>query len=146
MPIKYFGTAVTSFTPDTNAYTAGDVIGGLLTFRVGTESGGGAITRLLITDDDSQGAAGSLYLFNAAPTTFADNAAFAPVDADLTKLETVIPIPSFTTVNSRDWGESASILHVFQHGIGVLYGYYVTSGTPTYSASSTIQITLGITG
>ena len=67
------------------AYTSGDALGGLLTFGGATilASGSGIIQKVVITDDDNELQPIDLVLFNQTFGATADNAAFAPSDADL---------------------------------------------------------------
>lgn len=138
--------AVASVTPDTSAYTAGDSIGGALTFDIGSSaSGGGLINNLIVSDNDNEGAAGALWLFKAdLATPIADQAAFAPIFADLANLIDIITLPSFTTINSLKVAVLTDINDKFQVTGGKIYGYFVCSGTPTYASSKTLRFQLGI--
>jgi hypothetical protein len=72
---------------DTNAYHAGDVVVGLLTFAsVGRANAAGSyIINPRLISSVAPAATGSfkLWLFNAAPTVAAEHAAFAPSDAEM---------------------------------------------------------------
>jgi hypothetical protein len=129
------------------AYTDGDVVGGLLTFDVGMVSGGGFIRRVRLIDEDSQDEPYTLYLFNAAPTTIADDAAFAAAMtvADLQKLITTVAISSATTLNTFDYWHSAVLEIPFT--ADVIYGYLVaTGGTPDYANVDTLALFLEVSG
>jgi hypothetical protein len=128
------------------AYTANDVVGGLLTFTLGGAIGGGILNSILLVDDDSEGAALDLYLFNAAPTTIADDAAFAPVVADLKKLITKISIVAgdYVTVNGNDFALKETMNHIFSAVNGLIYGYLVCTGTPTYTAATDLYLELRV--
>jgi hypothetical protein len=67
------------------AYTAGDALGGLLTFAGAavTSGGKGMITKVVVIDNAKQSAPVDLVLFDQTFTATADNAAFDPSDADL---------------------------------------------------------------
>jgi hypothetical protein len=131
-----------SIDPDNDAYTDGDTIGGLLTF--GTLISTGSILRhLTLTDQAGQGSAVDLWLFDAAPTTFADDAAFAPVYADLTKLVAKVAIASadYSTENSMKWVAKTGLDVTLVKP--VLYGYLVANGsTPNYGADKLLNIRL----
>lgn len=66
-----------TLTHTTNAYADGDVIGGLLSQTIMNRATSGFINKVVIVDDDSEGVALNLHVYNSAPTTIADNAAFA---------------------------------------------------------------------
>ena len=67
------------------AYTAGDALGGLLTFggAAAVAAGRGTITKVVIVDDDNELQPIDLVLFNQTFTPTADNDPFAPSEADL---------------------------------------------------------------
>ena len=132
---------------DGAAYTDGDVIGGLLTFTVtGTVSNGAILNSLYMVDDDSEGAALRLYLFDTEPSAIADDAAFAPSAADLKEMFGTIDIAAadYVTVNSLDYVYKDDINQVIQFdGKNQFYGYLVCNGsTPTYAADKTLYIRL----
>ena len=122
------------------AYSANDVVGGLFTLDPARLRGGALLNKVVIADDDNEKAAGVLWFFNAAPTTFADNAAFAPTIADLKKVITKLAVASadFTTVN----GNAAAVKTDINDMIAVpaaggsLYVYFVCDATPTYAAAT----------
>ena len=133
-------------TIDTNAYTAGDVVGGLLTFDVCAAGGGGTIRHAWITDVHSEGADLTLYLFNATPTSIADDAAFAAAItiADLKNLVAVVSFAGadFTTINNMDW-QSVDVDKSFKSGDpNVLYGYLVDGTGGTWAAATNLTIGL----
>lgn len=138
-------TVDVELTVDTDAYTAGDVVGGLLTFAVGTASGGGILNSIMLIDEDSEAEAYTLYLFDAKPSTIADDAAFAPTIEDLRKLVAVVSIVSYTTVNSKDYAYIPDINQVFgQLGDGNLYGYLVPDATPDHTNADALYMRMGI--
>lgn len=135
-----------SFTPGTDAYADGDVLGGLLTFALSANTG--IITTVILAEDDNEGATLDLFLFDSEPSAIADNAAFAPTFADMQKLVRKIPMASasYFTENS---------LKVIQVDLNTpvpfwskaLYGYLVLNGdTPTFGASKTVNVRLITTG
>lgn len=86
-------------TVDPNAYTAGDVIGGLLSCDVPQIKGGGYIAWARLVDDGDQSAKSYyLHCFSAQPSTIADDAAFAPTEADKLKRFTTLKIDSANTL------------------------------------------------
>lgn len=126
------------------AYSAGDVVGGLLTFDVSGASGVFSLKSVRIADDDNEKAACHLYLFNSAPTSIADNAAFAPVIADLKKLVADVAVASavFSTLNGNAVALKEALTAIFTVPAGKLYGYLVCDATPTYTATTDLAIQL----
>lgn len=132
-------------TLDTDAYTAGDVMGGLLQFDVsGFVINGGIINQAVLIDEDSIGLGLKLYLFEAQPTTIADDAAFAPTIDDVNKMVAVIAFPSFTTINSMDYSIIEDINNIFVTTGAVLYGYLVADGASNHTNADAITIRLYI--
>lgn len=69
-----------------DAYTAEDVVGGLLTSdEIPQLSGGGYIAWVRLVDDAMQAEPYDLYVFNSPPSTIANDAAWAPLEADWLK-------------------------------------------------------------
>jgi hypothetical protein len=130
------------------AYSAEDVVGGLLQFDVSQLSvNGGIINSAILIDEDSQAEPFKLYLFDSLPSTIADDAAFAPTVADLQKLCSVIEFAaaSYVTVNTFDYCIVTDINDVFSTSTGKLYGYLVANAsTPDYANADTLTITLRI--
>lgn len=142
----YGNRLVVNVTPtiSTSIYAAGDVVGGLMTFPVATAGGGGVINQIVITDDDNEKAQATLYIFDAPPTSIADNAAFAPVIADLKLLVAVIAVASadFTTINSNAYAVKAGINQTYKGSS--LYMYCVCTATPTYTAITDLTFRLTV--
>lgn len=148
MAITHFGkTEQVEVTPTigTDAYQAGDVVGGLLTFTIPGARAGGMIRQIRLSDDDNEQAVLTLYLFASTPTTVADDAAFASAMtiSDLQALLGIVSIVAgdYTTINSNDV--------VFKNGVDIdfpalsddnLYGYLVCTATPTYAATTDLSI------
>ncbi len=127
------------------AYAAGDNVGGLLTFADAARlvGAGGVIKDVLIIDDAGQDAELELWLFDQIFTPGADNAAWAPTEAELHNLITVIS----STDGSYFAGGTPSVVPVEiakrYDCIGVdLFGRLVTRGTPTYIATDDITVRL----
>ena len=140
-----------ALTIDTNAYSANDVVGGRLTFAVPSPSNCGIIQWLKITDADNEGAALDVYIFNAAPTSIADDAAAAFAIGDLDKLITKVEIAAadYEAVNSlkfviKDEGSEGMNRAYQTDADGNLYAYVVCTGTPTWTAATDLKMTLGV--
>lgn len=144
MPYNRTVTSQLALTVGTDAYTAGDVVGGLLEFDVVESGGGGVVGQIEIADDHDQKEPYKLYLFNAAPTTIADDAAFAPTIADLKKLIGIVEIAAadYSTINSNAWAQVRDINIWYSAQTGTLYGYLVADETPDYNAATDLTITL----
>lgn len=134
-------------TIDTDAYSANDVIGGLIKLDFSSPGGGGVIRRLMLIDDDNEGAVLTIYIFDQAPSTIADDAAFAPTVADLKKkIGTVSVVAAdYETLNSNKMvtkdGDDLNI--DFETLSGNLWFYIVCTATPTYAAAT--DLTLRVT-
>lgn len=135
-------------TIDTDAYTAGDVVGGLLSFDVSSVINGGLINQVIMVDEDNVGGTLTLYLFEAAPTTIADDAAFASaiVIGDMNKLVSIVSLGSPTTINSIDFYQVTDINDLFTSTNGFLYGYLVDSTGGTWTNTDALTIRLYILG
>jgi len=139
-----------SATPvvDTSAYATGDLIGGKLTFSppAGTSyQGTGYIVSVSITDKADQAVDLELVLFHTNPssTTFTDQAAFDPADADLAYVSSVIALASsttFFTYNDNGVHFLGSLAIPFKGK--TLYGALVSRGTPTFAAASDVTVTV----
>ena len=135
-----------ALTISTSAYTAGDVVGGLLTFDVSGAPEGSLITRALLVDDDNEKAELTLYLFNASPTAIDDAAPFAPVVADLKKLITKVTfaVADYVTVNSNAYALKEDLNDMIPANTGSIYGYLVCTATPTYTATSDLWLAIDL--
>lgn len=136
-------------TISTTAYSAGDVVGGLITVDVSSPGGGGVIRRLMLIDEGNQGAVLTVYIFDAAPTTIANDAAFASaiVAADLKKKIGTVSIVAadYETINSmKIVTKDGDDLNIdFQTVSGNIFIYIVCTGTPDYVAAT--DLTLRVT-
>ena len=129
----------------TDAYTAVDVVGGLLTFAVDSPTGGGILNSVMLIDEDNLSEPYKLYLFDAAPSTIADDAAFEPTIADMRKLVAVITLSSYTTINSIGYCYVGDINQVIgQLASGNLYGYMVPDATPDHTNADALYLRLGM--
>lgn len=132
-----------------DAYTANDVVGGLLTFSLTSPSGSGILNALKITDEDNEGAALDVYIFDEVPSTIADDAAGALAIGDLDKLVCKVSIAAgdYVTVNSLKYvikdEASEGLNRAYElDSKGNLYAYVICTGTPTYANAKAIKMTL----
>ena len=146
-PISNAGITI-SQTPTVTAgiYTANDAVGGLLTFAnaARVSGGGGVLKDVIIIDDNGQDAIMELWLFDTTITAMADNAPWAPSEADLRKL---VGIASTGDGAWRAAGTpSSNLIEVSQRYDCVattLYGQLVTRGTPTFANTDDVTIRIG---
>ena len=147
-PIVCHGISISQTpTVTVGAYSAGDVVGGLLTFALAARLPGyGVIVKdVIILDDAGQDAELELWLFNATFTAIADNGAWDPSQADLRKLVGII------STSDGAWFaagmESAARVEASQYCklVGTsLFGQLVTRGTPTFAAVDDVTVILSL--
>ena len=139
---------VTPTVSTTPAYTAKDAVGGLLTFSnaVRASGGTGRIEAIQIVDKGQQRADLDLVLFDRTFTAPTDNAVFAPTDAETLFCVGWIPVGAG---NYADFSTN-SVAAINNVGLEFvlngtdLFGALVTRGTPTYTSTSDIVVTLTI--
>jgi hypothetical protein len=137
-------------TVTAGAYVAGDAVGGLLTFTNAARavSGGGVIKSVVIVDDAGQDVEMELWLFSQTFTPMADNAPWAPSEADLENLIGVVS----TEDSAQGWlaagTPSAIDIEVAKRFDLVLtanlYGQLVTRGAPTFAAADDVTVKVGV--
>ena len=145
IPITSYGVTV-SQTPavTAGAYLAGDTVGGLLTFALAARvaGGGGAVLSALMVDDAGQDAALELWLFNQTFGAVADNAPWAPAEADLENLIGVI----YSTDGAWAAAGTPSVNSIKAIGLRYdltgtsMFGQLVTRGTPTFAAVDDVTV------
>lgn len=145
----YYSADNVAVTPTitAGAYSANDVIGGLMTFALNPKkNSGGLLGTLRIRDNDAVGPAMVLYLFRSVPTTsIADNAAFSLADADSDALIAIITVGTWddltafkhVRVSGKDDTTSDSV--DFRTDDGNLYMYAKVTGTPTMTTTSALR-------
>ena len=131
------------------AYSSGDLIGGKLSLAnaIRVAGLGGTITNAILTDKGKQNAAIDIVLFSTDPTntTFTDNGVLTIADADLINIIGVIPVTSYASFNDNSVGYINNVAIPFKLASGTtLYACLVSRGTPTYTSTSDLQLTLGI--
>lgn len=129
----------------TPAYSAGDNIGGKLTLANALRKSGNTafIHSIQITDRSNQKPTGSIVIFKTDPTaaTLTDNAAtvFSTNDFDVIA---IIPIVAtdYTTINSKAYATLVPAKAVFATTGTTLYAAFVVTSTPTFVATTDLQI------
>lgn len=127
------------------AYSAGDAVGGLMTFA---NAGSGAMLKIIsvvVIDKGDQKAALNLFLASSSFTATADNDPINISDSDAAKS---IGCISIATGDYVDVG-GASVATKQVGFIGYvdssdtsLYGQLITTGTPTYASTSDLIVQL----
>ena len=133
-----------ALTVDTDAYTAGDVVGGLITVPMHSAGGGGRITDIYLTDAANQSEPYTIYIFRQKPTVIADDAAWPGTLAigDLDKLIRKVSLAAahYTAINSLGWAHIPDLEINFQITDGNLYFYLVAVETPDYAAAGDVKL------
>ena len=134
-------------TISTSAYTAGDSIGGVMTFSTVNRSSGESIRldSVQVADNADIGAAMDLVLFdrNPASGTFTDNAAADPTDTEINQIVGVIAIGSYSSFNDNSVSDTAVNRSMVLNGTD-LFGVLVARSAPTFVATSDLTVTLTI--
>jgi hypothetical protein len=146
------GTSQVQVTPtvtSASAYTAGNVVGGLLTFTNAVNSTvlSGVLESISIAVKSLQTTSFKLYIFKGVPsTTFTDKTAPAIVTGDATNL---LDVYSFTT---PDNGLGNNVTLYYSDAINrslvltnsSLYAVLICLGTPTFTSTTDVIVTASI--
>ena len=142
---------VTPTVSTTPAYTAKDAVGSNMTFSAAARANGGTgrITKVVIEDKGQQMKDLSLAIFNTNPAAATDNAIFAPSDAELASDVYMGAIQigagmydDYSTNSAATW--TGSLPFVCAAADTALYGVLVARGTPTYTSTSDIVVTITV--
>lgn len=141
--------SVTPTITGASAYAAGDLIGGKLTFTgaLNASSLSGVLTSVTLTDLGAEGKNVELVIFNADPTatTFTNDSAFDPADADLTKI--VCPgvyITSHSAFNDNGASSVKNIGCAISASTSTIYGALIAREAVTYDTTSSLTVILGM--
>lgn len=134
----------------TSAYTAGDAVGAkrTLTGALRLSNGTAILESITLLDRSNQKAGMELFIFDSDPSaaTITDNAAFVFSTDDLKVLARItIAATDYVTMDSK------AIAQIKGLGVALtgansntsLYAALVTTGTPTYAATTDIQLIYG---
>jgi hypothetical protein len=136
-------TAVTA-----SGYSAGNAVGGKRTLTGAlTSVGTGILESIIVLDRADQKAALDIFIFDADPTaaTITDKAAFVFSTDDLKVIAHVsVAASDYVTVNSKAVAHETSLGIALKASGTTLWAAVVTSGTPTFAATTDVQITFGI--
>lgn len=133
------------------AYSIGDAVGAkrTITGALRTSNGSGILESITLLDRANQKAAMELFIFdsNPAAATITDNAAFVFSTDDLKVLAHVtIAATDYITINSKAIATIKGIGAALKGADSTtsLYAALVTTGTPTYAATTDLQLIYGI--
>lgn len=145
---------------DTNAYTSGDVVGGLLRWDVGKlmDAAAGLITGATILDGDDVKGEFDLILFNAAPATPIDDADALATGWDQDHQNKMIgellniPASEYTSRNSlarafKGWQATDQPVYGDArdgNNAGYIYGYLVAKGAHNFTNATALQVGLDV--
>ena len=126
------------------AYSANDVVGGLITFK---GMGKCHLESVLIADAAGQVVNYRLILFKSTPTTITDNATYDIADADLRHIlfDRVIDAATYQKVystNAVHLMDGLDVLLGSMESTGNIYGYLVAVTVPTYAATTDVVVVL----
>ena len=134
---------IEALTVDTDAYTDGDVIGGLIDLNIlAGGGGGGTVRQIRLVDEDNVGAALSLHFFSRKPTIIADD---APFEAALTVSDIIKRIAK-EDILASEYLVLNNIGSVIKDDVnlsfsGELWLYVVANGsTPNYTNADALTV------
>jgi len=139
-------------TISTGAYAAGDALGGLMSFAsavLGT-AGSGAITKVVIIDDDDELAPIDIVFFSTSFTPTADNNPFAPSDADMQNCIGYVDVAATdyaSFVNNCVAAKTSGLRMPFPYKLSAgtaLYAQMVIREAHTYTATDDITVKLAV--
>jgi len=141
-------TLVAAPTVTAGAYSANDVVGGLLTFAnaVRATGGHGMVHTLILTDLAVNAVDLNIWFYDTLPATIADNAAFDIPDAELPTLLGAIAIRSGNYLIATD-NQTAMVLNTgfaYNCTATTLYAYIECVATPTYDSTADLTLTLQV--
>jgi len=136
-----------------DAYTANDVVGGLLTSdAIPQIKGGGYISWVRLVDGANQAEPYHLYCYTSTPSTIANDAGFVPLEADHLLNFTILSIAAANYNTTGTEADVAKIVgkdkdtgdyHMFPVlPTGKMYFYLVAQDTPDYAAA--VDLTMHI--
>ena len=139
MALSLFVNPEATVTPTAGAYTANDVVGGLITISLADERAvinGGILNQIIVTDSADQGADLTVVLFREAPVAIVDKDPYAPTLADSRKRFATFTVDTWTDRTSHQEAEILNINRAIRaDGINALYMYVVAVSTPTFGTA-----------
>lgn len=139
-------------TVGTDAYTSGDVEGGLLKCTYGT-SGGALCRQIKVLDKGAYTGAFVLHIYHTEPSAIADDAAFAPTDADGQKeigyvtvaagdynSQTAYAVAHIPAINFDGWSGDVPANRTATADKGAVYIYAVAGAANDHVAATDLEI------
>ena len=126
----------------TGIYASGDALGAKASFP--NVPPHGTIMSINVIDRDSENVNLDVVLFNVDIAGTADNAAFDPTDAELQTCQGSFLVDTWKTFADNSLGAESNIGLSYWAPGGVLYFQCVTRGTPTYTATDDVRLSLSI--
>lgn len=141
--------SVTPAVSTTPAYTAKDAVGALLTFANAARVSGGSLVleAVQLHDKDQELKDYDLVLFDRSITAPTDNAVFNPSDTELGYVVAVVPILSgmYADLSTNAVAAVQNLaVPIVLNGTD-LFGVLVARGTPQFTATTDIVVTVTIT-
>lgn len=138
-----------------SAYTAGNAVGGLITFanaaRVSGASGNagtsGLVLSAIVNAKSAQTTQMDLVVFNANPSgsTCTDKSAISVAAADFDKVLGVAHVVDWTALGTPSAGQAQNLAMPYALSSATsLYGCLVTRSTPTFAATTDISVSLRV--
>jgi hypothetical protein len=146
-PLKQVNVTQTPTCSTSPAYTAGDAIGGLLTFAnaARVSAGSGTIQAVVVLcKTPALVPALELVLFNQTFTAIADNAAFNPSDGDMANCIGIIPITNWSDFSLNSIATRYGLAFPFLLTGTSLFGQLVTRSAITLVSTTDLVIGLEI--
>lgn len=131
------------------AYSIGNAVGAKRTIAGAVLTAGtGILESIVLLDRANQKAGMTLFIFNADPTnaTITDKAAFVfSTDDQKVIAQISIAASDYVTTNNKAIAVKSGLAIALKASAGTtLYAALVTTGTPTFAATSDVQIEYGI--
>ena len=135
-------TPYVNLNVETGIYASGDALGEKNSFPNVPEHG--TIMAVNVIDRDSEAVNLDLVLFSRDIAGTADNAAFAPSDAELSDCQGAVLVDTWKTFSTNSLGSESNVALPYWAPTGSLYFQCVTRGTPTFTATTDVLVQLGI--
>lgn len=144
-PSDRIGIAVTP-TVSTTAYTAGDAVGGAMTFTNSARwaAGTGAVRGVIVTNQAKTGTPMDLILATSSlsGTTVTDNAVLDIADADMARIFARIPLIDWCQLNDNEFCAVNDSWDFYLTSDANIYGALVTRNAMTLAATTDIVVRL----
>lgn len=140
MPVYW--TPFVNIGVDTGIYASGDALGEKNSFPNVPEHG--TIMSVTVIDRDSEIVNLDIVFFTADIAGTTDNAAFAPTDAELSTCLGAVLVDTWKTFSDNSLGVETNIALPYWAPRGTLYFQCVTRGTPTYTATTDVLVSISI--